>query len=256
MEYGFWAFLVVAIGRVGELIGLSTFPLGKIALVLPIIIRVLRRKRLPGLATEARPLARTATWLLIIAVLLTPLSAWPGESRAYLVQLYPVLLAVVSIAYVMCRSWSFVRRTLLALIVSGLVLARAALSGYSGGRAATATMYDPNDLAYLLVTLLPLVVGFVTVSRTLGRRLLYAGIGAILLIALLLTQSRGGLLGLMASLMFMIFVPIRAPEEAIGNEPKRRTTRIALLLGVSGVACWVPAWRAAQVDPSITLRAE
>lgn len=31
---------------------------------------------------------------------------------------------------------------------------------------------------------------------------------------------------------------------------------IALLLAVSGTACWVPAWRAAQVDPSITLRAE
>jgi putative ABC transport system permease protein len=31
---------------------------------------------------------------------------------------------------------------------------------------------------------------------------------------------------------------------------------IALLAGVSAVACSVPAWRAAQVDPSITLRAE
>jgi putative ABC transport system permease protein len=31
---------------------------------------------------------------------------------------------------------------------------------------------------------------------------------------------------------------------------------IALLAGVSGIACWVPAQRAAQVDPSITLRAE
>jgi len=31
---------------------------------------------------------------------------------------------------------------------------------------------------------------------------------------------------------------------------------IALLLGVSGIACWMPAWRAARVDPAITLRAE
>jgi putative ABC transport system permease protein len=31
---------------------------------------------------------------------------------------------------------------------------------------------------------------------------------------------------------------------------------IALMASVSGIACWVPAWRAAQVDPSITLRAE
>jgi putative ABC transport system permease protein len=31
---------------------------------------------------------------------------------------------------------------------------------------------------------------------------------------------------------------------------------IALLLGVSGIACWAPAWRAARVDPSITLRAQ
>ena len=31
---------------------------------------------------------------------------------------------------------------------------------------------------------------------------------------------------------------------------------IALLLSVSAIACWVPARRAARVDPSITLRAE
>lgn len=31
---------------------------------------------------------------------------------------------------------------------------------------------------------------------------------------------------------------------------------IAVLLAISAVACWIPAWRAAQVDPAITLRAE
>jgi ABC-type antimicrobial peptide transport system permease subunit len=31
---------------------------------------------------------------------------------------------------------------------------------------------------------------------------------------------------------------------------------MALLAIISAVACWVPAWRAAHVDPAITLRAE
>ena len=31
---------------------------------------------------------------------------------------------------------------------------------------------------------------------------------------------------------------------------------VVLLAGVSMVACWVPAWRASRVDPSITLKAE
>ena len=34
------------------------------------------------------------------------------------------------------------------------------------------------------------------------------------------------------------------------------TAVIALLAIVSAMACWLPAWRAAQVDPSITLRSE
>jgi putative ABC transport system permease protein len=31
---------------------------------------------------------------------------------------------------------------------------------------------------------------------------------------------------------------------------------VVLLLGVSAVACWGPAWRAARLDPALTLRAE
>jgi O-antigen ligase len=236
LEYGFWAFLIVAIGRVGDLIGLGSFPLAKIALALPLVIRVVRWKQLPRLAAPTRPLARTAILLVVLAVLLTPGSIGQGRSAIFLTQEVPVLLASASIAYVMSRTWRTVRGTLLALVLSGLILARSAVSGYGGGRAFTATMYDPNDLAYLLVTMLPLALGFVMTAATKVVRMIYVGIVFILLVALLLTQSRGGLLGLIAVAACIVFVPIRAPEKNIGGTPNKRRSRIPVLLGVACVS--------------------
>jgi putative ABC transport system permease protein len=39
-------------------------------------------------------------------------------------------------------------------------------------------------------------------------------------------------------------------------DPITYTSVIAILLAVSAIACWLPAWRAACVDPAITLRTE
>jgi O-antigen ligase len=240
LEYGFWAFLLIAVGRIGELIpGLGSFPLAKITLALPLVIGFVQRKRLPGLAVRARPIARTAMWLAVLAVLLTPVSVWPGASFAFLYLQLPVLAATVSIAYVMSRSWRSVRGTLLALVIAGTILAGAALSGYSGRRAVTDTMYDPNDLAYLLVTVFPLAVGFLVTSKTVRSRAVHLGVAATLLIALLLTQSRGGFLGLLAVVGFMIFVPIRAPETRAGNAPRKRRGKIGLLVGVAALSALV-----------------
>ena len=233
LEYGFWAFLVIAIGRVGDLMGLVSFPLGKIALALPLVLRIVRWKQLPRLVAPTRPLARTAAWLVVLAVLLTPGSIGPGRSFNFLTQELPVLFASASIAYVTSRSWRTLRGTLLILVLSGLILARSAISGYGGGRASTATMYDPNDLAYLLVTVLPLALGFVITAATKLARITYVGIAVILLIASLLTQSRGGLLGLIAVVACMIFVPIRPPDKTLGSTPQKRLRRLPILLGVA-----------------------
>jgi len=40
------------------------------------------------------------------------------------------------------------------------------------------------------------------------------------------------------------------------TDPLTYVGMVLLLGGVSAVACWIPAWRAARVDPVITLRSE
>lgn len=235
LEYGFWFFLLIAIGRIGQLIpGLDSLPLGKVALAIPLVIRVVQRKSLPGLTSATRPIARTATFLAVLSGLLTFISIWPGQSIHFLLLELPVLAAIVSIAYVMARSWRTTRATLLVLMLAGAILARAALSTYSGGRAATLTMYDTNDLAYLLVTVFPLAIGFFLCSKRMASRIAYAGVAAALLIALLLTQSRGGLLALVASVVFMVVAPIRAPKNSTGNAERKSNSKVLVSLCVCG----------------------
>lgn len=234
LEYGFWAFILIAIGRVGELIpGGASLPLAKITLGATLIILFRNWKRLPDRSAVTRPMVRTAVWLLVLTVLLTPISIWKGASRAFLFQQLPVLVVATVTAYMMCRSWRSVRGTLLVLVLAGLILARAALSGYSGGRAATDTMYDTNDLAYVLVSVFPLSLGFIIVSKTTIGRISYGIVTAAILAALLLTQSRGGFLGLIVVALLASLVPIRRPTG------KKRPTKLGWLVVAIGVGAIV-----------------
>ena len=162
--------------------------------------------------------------------LLTFISIWPGASATFLYQELAVLLACVAIGFGMGRSWRAVRATLFVLLLAGLVLARAALTNYSGGRAATTTMYDTNDLAYLLVTVLPLAIGFAVCATSMVRRIAYVAAATTLTIAILLTQSRGGLLALITVALLLIFSP-PSPEEGRHRCPKIDRGKKGMALG-------------------------
>jgi hypothetical protein len=234
VEYGFWCFVIIAVGRLGELVpGLSGLPVAKVAIGLALVSLAASWKRMPGLAPGAKPLASTAKWLFALAVVLTPFSIWPGASLQFLVSELPVLAATTVISYMMCRSWRSLRGTLLVLVISAVMLARAALSGYSGGRAATDTMYDTNDLAYVLVTVFPIAAGFALTARTRLKKLMYAAATGTLLMAALLTQSRGGLFGLVTAAMLLLLLPVRAPEATgSGGKVRRKRKLVTLVAGV------------------------
>ena len=95
------------------------------------------------------------------------------------------------------------------MVLSGSVMFYAGmtliLGGISGNRLAVGTMYDPNDLAYFLVSLFPF---FFLAFRKEGYSLIkiMAILGCVTSsIAILFTSSRGGLLGFLIILFYIFF---------------------------------------------------
>jgi putative inorganic carbon (HCO3(-)) transporter len=101
--------------------------------------------------------------------------------------------------------------------------------GFHGGRASAGDSYDTNDLAYVLVSILPLALAFALTAKTKAKMLVNAGVCALLLLTLLLTSSRGGLIGLVAMLAVMVLVPLKRPQDG--------KSRNRIVLPVVGLVC-------------------
>ena len=207
------AFLLIAVGRVGELVpGLGSLPLAKVAMGIGVILLIAKWKRLPKLSPGTAPFSRTALALAAIAIITAPFSIWPGESVRFLTLQLPVMAAAVIMCCKISYSWERLRSIIRVLIVSAMALALSAVKGFHGGRASGPVGYDPNDLAYMLVSILPLALAFALTAKTMGRRMINAGVCAVLVVAVLLTSSRGGFFGLVAVLAVLVLTPIRRPR--------------------------------------------
>jgi len=245
LEIMAWIFALVAVGRVGEIVpGLSGIPLVKVALGIAIIGLMSGWKALPTLPPAAVPPVRNAAWLMVIAIVSVPFSFWIGPSVAFLYQILPVLLVAMIMFCKLSGHWMSLRTVLLAMCCAGAALGLTALSGYVGGRIEVASMYDTNDLAYVLVTLYPLTLGFALTANTKKRRLIFFGLAGAFIVSILLTSSRGGLLGLTAATALVVLHTGSIPDpgaDAAKKAKKKRLSRIfASLIAVvcAGLVTW------------------
>ena len=226
-------------------------------MALAIILVFAKWKELPRLPLVAKPLARTTLLLAALAVLTAPFSVWPGASVAFLYQQLPVLVAAVVVSCKVAASWQQLRKIGRVLIISAVALAVSALGGFHGGRAiSSAGSYDPNDLAYLLVTVLPLALAFVLNAKTTAHRIVNVGVLGLVLIALLLTSSRGGFFGLLAVLLTLVVLPITRPRGALqGGRAKQRrlSTLLAIILLAFVVWPTLPLETRARLSTVLTL---
>jgi O-antigen ligase len=102
-----------------------------------------------------------------------------------------------------------VQGILKSLMFSGFAMAATAiLRAVTGARIGGGATYDPNDLALILVTTLPIAIMQGLSSASLRWKIICFGGATLNLIGIIATQSRGGFLGLIALGAFMVFVKL------------------------------------------------
>lgn len=238
--WGCMLYILVAVGRLPELVpGVGLLQPGKLALLMA-LIGLLIGPPADGRSVWSTPIGRLVVAFSLLAMTSVAFSVWKSHSLDYLLGAY---LSNVILFYVMVRTATTVR--MLALYL-GTLLAAAAMLGVAavlaggGGRIAVSTSYDPNDLAMVLVALLPLAaVGVFALAGI--RRYALLALAGLLLLVILLTGSRGGFLGLLAVAAYLLLA--RFPTAA--GRLTRWLSVAKLALVAAGVALLV-----AVVPPS------
>jgi O-antigen ligase len=210
--------LVVMVGKVGDWAPvISGLPVLKIAFV----IAALYVTRVSGTYTSVQVsslrIARLALAFLVLSIFSIVFSVYKSVT---LVTSYLSVIYLISFVMVVktTQTQKDVERLLIALAVAGASLSIAVVLGSHGGRANLNGTYNANDLAYALDTLLPMVL--VLRGSVWGwRRLIVTMLALVMCMAVLLTASRGGAVGLIIVLLAVSVFPL---DLAKNGELKRR----------------------------------
>jgi O-antigen ligase len=121
-----------------------------------------------------------------------------------------------------------VERLLIGLAIAGSSLSIAVVVTNHSGRAHL-TSFNANDLAYALVTLLPMVLALRGNSWG-WRRIIATGLALVMSMAVLLTASRGGALGLMVVVLAVSVFPLEVAKN--GSLKRRNLAVVVVTLGL------------------------
>lgn len=157
----------------------------------------------------ARPREVNLALLLLLAALLSvPTAISPGEAWDNFVEFGKVILIFV-VAVNVTRTELRLRGLMTLALAASVILSVSALNDYMGGRfelrgervkGLLGGLFDnPNDLALHLVTMIPLAVGLAFARRGPLKKVAYLLCAALFTAGVVVSFSRGGFLGLVAS---------------------------------------------------------
>jgi O-antigen ligase len=228
--------VIVMVGKVTEwLPGISGLPLAKVAFLFVVAYTAREWHKLAPVRVRSLRVAKPALAFLVLSILSVFFSIYKSNTLSMIESSIIMLITFVMLVKI-TQTLRDVERMLLALIGSAVSLSAGVLFNYSGGQAHINDNFDPNDIAYALDSLLPIVLGF-AVTHSRYRKWLAYGLALSMILAILLTGSRGGVIGLGVVLLALIAFPLKLSKsgELGGFAPGGMIVKLALLAMLGGV---------------------
>jgi O-antigen ligase len=196
------------VGKVADWVpGLSSIPVVKIAYLAAAISAFSSAgAALPPLNIRSSRIAVAAGLFLLFAIVSVVFSI--GKMATLLGSLYiAILLLTTMLVLKVAQTLLDVEKLLLGFAAAGVSLTVGLLLNYHGGRAFINDGFDPNDIAYALDTTLPLMLALRhTGPRWRGQ--LMSALAVVTVLAIVLTGSRGGEIGLGVVIIAVIAFPL------------------------------------------------
>jgi O-antigen ligase len=183
-----------------------------VGLTAMVFVNIGRREAIVRLTPEV-----VAVFALGLVILLTlPFSIWPGGSvqvfTDLFIQVALIFLLMVNtvtsprrierICWVIVLAFGYISVRVIADYMRGINL----VEGHRAAGPVGGFFQNPNDLALNLATFMPLALMYVKRPGPMFKRLLCAGIVVLMLVTIVFTKSRSGMLGTVAMLATFVLV--------------------------------------------------
>ncbi len=200
-HFALWFILFVLLGRFQEIFPfLAPLQLGKISVAIGLCVVLAQNSKDLGILLRDSPIKIYLLTMIVLAVLGIPFSVYPSSA---LERCMGFLQLILTASIIVALGKKNMHVTLIGIICILLFISIQMLLSSATGRVAVSATYDPNDIALLCITFLPLAIALFSHKNFIVKVLaLTASGGAVASIAL--SGSRGGFLAMSAVALYSI----------------------------------------------------
>lgn len=229
--------IVVMVGKVSDWVpGMASIPLAKIAFLIAAISAFRSQTTLEPVRVRSLLIARPALAFMVLAILSVSFSIYKSETVNMSLVILILLLSMTLLLKV-AQNHRDIERLLWGFAAAGASLSLGLLLNFHGGRGDINGNFDPNDIAYALDTLLPIVLAL-RVRRSRAGSIAMTALTLISVLSVLLTGSRGGAIGLAVVAVAILAFPLSRTTGGVLRKFSFSKTlgRVVILLAVGAVS--------------------